>query len=142
MTGDLTINSIDAWDEWGVAMDKGFIQALDTPAPMKDYQKNVSRAENGSRYVVASPYLAERDVTLGFTILGTSTDDYNAKKAAFMAVLQAGNVTIQTPALEGVFRLIYTGKSTSYTLSRSRLVGTIKAKFVEPDPTDRKEAKA
>ena len=36
MIGDLYINGQDAWITWGVNMGDGFLDAIDSFAPMKD----------------------------------------------------------------------------------------------------------
>lgn len=138
MTGQLYINGKDAWTTWGVRMGDGFLDALDAPLPMKDYIENESRLEHGKRVITTGARVDSREVTLGFTIAGTSESDYRAKKKAFLSELQQGPFTVEVPALgEEVYRLVYTGKSVSYGLSLGRTFGHFSMKATEPDPTDR-----
>ena len=138
MTGDLFINGKDAYATWGVNMGNGFLDALDAPLPMKEYIENSSRAEHGKQVITANARVDSREVTLEFTIAGTSEQDYRAKKNAFCAELQEGALALRVPALgTQSFRLVYTGKSAGYGLSLDRCFGRISAKFTEPDPTDR-----
>lgn len=138
MTGQLYINGKDAWTTWGVRMGDGFLDALDAPLPMKDYIENESRLEHGKRVITTGARVDSREVTLGFTIAGTSESDYRAKKKAFLSELQQGLFTVEVPALgEEVYRLVYTGKSVSYGLSLGRTFGHFSMKATEPDPTDR-----
>lgn len=136
MLGDLYINSQDAWGQWGVAMGDGFIENLLLPAGTKDFIENESRLENGKRVIYNNPKVASREVTLTFNIHGDTTTEYLANYKAFVAILQAGKVTVRVPAISMTFTLIYK-KSTSFALGRSRRSSRLVVKFEEPDPTDR-----
>ena len=138
MKGDLIINNQDAWDVWGVNMGDGFLDAIDGFAPMKDYIDNDSRLEHGRRVLVVNPRVASRDLTLHFTIMGSNEAEFRAKRKSFEAELRKGFVEIIVPALgEDVYRLVYTGKSVSYNMSRSRCFCTFSSKFEEPNTMDR-----
>ena len=138
MTGQLFINNKDAFTPWGVRMGSGFLDALDGFLPMKDYIENDSRLEHGKRMITTNAKVASRDITLEFTIEGTSESDYRTKKKALQSELQAGAFTLKVPALgSDVYHLVYTGKSVSYGLSLSRCFGKLSAKFTEPTPMDR-----
>ena len=140
MTGELYINGKDAWTTWGVNMDEGFIDALDAPLPMKDYIEDESRLEHGKRVITDNARVDSRDITLGFTITGTSESDYRTKKSAFQTELQKGSFTVRIPALgTQVYKMLYTGKSISYGLSLNRRFGHFTMKATEPNPTDRSE---
>lgn len=136
MTGDLYINSQDAWDTWKVAMGDGFIENLLLPAGTKDFIENDSRLENGKKVVFNSPKVASREVTLTFNIHGDTTSEYLSNYKAFVSALQAGKVTVRVPAVGMTFTLVYK-KSTSFALGRSRMNSRLAVKFEEPDPTDR-----
>lgn len=136
MTGDLYINSQDAWSTWKVAMGDGFIENLLLPAGMKDFIENESRLENGKKVVFNSPKVASREVTLTFNIHGDTTSEYISNYKAFVSALQAGKVTVRVPAVGMTFTLVYK-KSTSFALGRSRMNSRLAVKFEEPDPTDR-----
>lgn len=138
MTGELYINSKDAWLTWGVNMGEGFMDAIDSFAPMKDYIENDSRLEHGKTVLVTSPKVAARDLTLHFTIKGSDEADFRTKRKAFEAELQKGQLTVRVPVLGGEnYRLIYSGKSVNYGLSVTRSFCTISAKFEEPNPMNR-----
>lgn len=139
MTGELFINGKDAWVTWGVNMGEGFLDILDAPLPMKDYIQDESRLEDGVRIDTADPKVASREITLGFTIMGSSESDYRSKKAAFQTELQKGKFTVKVPALSSaIYNLVYTGKSISYGLSKRRDFGHFTMKCTEPNPADRK----
>ena len=138
MKGELIINNKDAWTQWGVNMGDGFIDTLDAPLPMKDYIENESRLEDGKRVLTTNVKKDSREITLSFTITGTSESDYRAKKKAFETELYNGALTISVPKIStDVYHLIYTGKNVSYGLSLDRCFGNFSAKFEEPNPSDR-----
>lgn len=139
MKGELFINGKDAWNEWGVTMGNNFFDAIDAPAPKKEYIKNDSRMEDGVRYADFVPKTASRQFSLHFTIKGVSEADYRKKKNAFIAELEMGTVEMTIPCLDAnvVYRLKYLGSGISYGLSRDRKFGTFASKFEEPNPKDR-----
>ena len=140
MTGELFINSKDAWDTWGVNMGEGFLDALDAPLQMKEYIENESRLEHGKRVITDNAKVDSREITLQFTIEGSSESDYRAKKKAFQTELEKGAVNIKIPALGSeVYKLVYLGKSISYGLSLDRCFGKVSSRFEEPNPMDRSE---
>lgn len=138
MTGELYINEKDAWTTWGVNMGEGFLDAIDAPLPMKEYVEDESRLEDGIRIDTGNPKVDSREITLGFTIMGSSETDYRSKKSAFQTELQKGAFTIRIPALgTQKYKMVYTGKSISYGLSRRRGFGHFTMKCTEPNPADR-----
>lgn len=140
MTGELYINGKDAWVTWGVNMGDGFLDALDAPLQMKEYIENESRLEHGKRMITANAKVDSREITLGFTIMGTSESDYRTKRKAFLSELQAGAFTVNVPKLGAdLYKLVYTGRSISYGLSADRTFGHFTMKATEPNPADRAE---
>lgn len=138
MTGDLYINGQDAWITWGVNMGDGFLDAIDSFAPMKDYIENDSRLEHGKRILVVDPKVASREMTLHFTIMGNHVFDYRERRRKFEAELQKGIVDIHVPALgKTVYHLVYLGKSISYAMNARRTFSAFSAKFEEPNPRNR-----
>lgn len=140
MTGDLFINGKDALETWGARMGDGFLDAIDGFNQMKDYIENESRLEHGKRVITDNARVDSREITLQFTIEGSSESDYRSKKKAFQTELEKGAVNIKVPVLGNeVYKLIYLGKSVSYGLSLDRCFGKISSKFEEPNPMDRNE---
>lgn len=138
MKGELLINGKDAWTTWGVCMGDGFLDSIDAPLPMKDYIENESRLEHGKRVITDNAKLDSRELTLAFTITGSSENDYKEKKKAFQTELVQGEMTVKVPALGNeVYKLVYLGKNISYGLSLGRCFGKFSAKFEEPNPTNR-----
>lgn len=140
MTGDLIINGKDAFSTWGVRMGDGFLDAIDGFNQMKDYIENESRLEHGKRVITDNAKVDSREITLQFTIEGSSESDYRSKKKAFQTELEKGAVSIKIPVLGSeVYKLVYLGKSISYGLSLDRCFGKVSSKFEEPNPTERSE---
>jgi len=140
MTGDLLINGKDAFSTWGVRMGDGFLDAIDGFNEMKDYIENESRLEHGKRVITDNAKVDSREITLQFTIEGSSESDYRAKKKAFQTELEKGAVNIKIPALgDEIYKLIYLGKSISYGMSSDRCFAKVSSKFCEPNPMDRSE---
>lgn len=136
MTGDLLINGKDAFSTWGVRMGDGFLDAIDGFNEMKDYIENESRLEHGKRVIIDNAKVDSREITLQFTIEGSSESDYRSKKKAFQTELEKGAVNIKVPVLGNeVYKMIYLGKSVSYGLSLDRCFGKVSSKFEEPNPT-------
>lgn len=140
MTGDLFINGKDAWNTWGVRMGYGFLDAIDSFNEMKDYIEDESRLEHGKRLITENVRVSSREITLQFTIEGSSENDYRIKKKSFQEELEKGNVNIKVPILGNeIYRLVFLGKSISYGLSPDRCFGKVSSKFCEPNPTNRNE---
>lgn len=140
MTGDLLINGKDALETWGVRMGNGFLDTIDGFNEMKDYIENESRLEHGKRVITDNAKVDSREITLQFTIEGSSENDYRSKKKSFQTELEKGAVNIKVPVLGNeVYKLVYLGKSISYGLSPDRCFGKVSSKFEEPNPMDRSE---
>lgn len=121
-------------------MGDGFLDAIDGFNQMKDYIENESRLEHGKRVITDNAKVDSREITLQFTIEGSSESDYRSKKKAFQTELEKGAVSIKIPALGSeVYKLVYLGKSISYGLSLDRCFGKVSSKFEEPNPTERSE---
>lgn len=134
---DLLINGKDALQVWGVRMGDGFLDAIYSPSPLKEFIANKSRLENGKRVIHGNPKIDERDVTLTFNVEGASQTDYLTKYKAFKTELEKGKVEIRVPELgEEIYRLTYQ-KSVTFAMNASRTFSKISCKFNESNPSDR-----
>lgn len=70
---DLLINGKDTAQNWGVYMGDGFIDAIETPAPLKDFLSFSSRVLDGQTIDTDNVKVDARDVTLKFRIFGSET---------------------------------------------------------------------
>ncbi|EKJ91760.1 hypothetical protein QR305_02018 [Bacteroides finegoldii] len=135
---DLLINGRDAYAVWGVRMGDNFLDVVGSSVPIKELIENKSRVEHGKRVIINNPKLDERELTLTFTIEGSSQSDYQVKKTSFFEELYKGVITVQIPANSSdIYHLIYLGKSVTYAQSLDRTFGRISAKFCEPNPAVR-----
>lgn len=140
MKGDLIINRKDAFTTWGIRMGEGFLDALGSSVPMKEFIVNKSRLEHGKRVITTTPKVDERELTLSFTIEGVTASDYQEKKKAFFEELYKGVIDIQVPLVSSeIYHLIYLGKNITYAQSLDRTFGKVSAKFSEPNPDNRTE---
>lgn len=140
LTPTVSGNSLDAvtWEDNGVRMGEGFIDALTEPLSLKDFIVNESRLEHGKR-ITGTPKIASREVVLCFTIEGSSPTDFRNKKNKFLKMLYSGPITLEVPKeSEDVYRLIYTGKGSEYGVNIARTFCKMMLKFEEPNPADRR----
>lgn len=139
-TPELRINgSSTVYEDYGVRMGEGFIDALTEPLSLKANIENESRLEHGKRVVVEKePKFAAREVTLDFTISGTSPMDFLKKKNDFLAIMYGGEITLEVPQVSNeVYHLIYQGKGSEYSMNVQRTFCHMMLKFEEPNPAKR-----
>lgn len=136
MKGELYINEKDAWVHWGVNMGDGFLEALLTPSPMKEYIENKSRLTDGKQMLYRNPRVDERDVQLTVTLEGDTQQQYLERYENFMRDISQGEIRLRLPVLGRTFKLYYKNAPTkmgNYGLK----FGKFDLGFCEPDPTDR-----
>ena len=133
MTGELFINSKDAWTNWGVCLEDGSEDKLLMAVPMKEYISNKSRAENGKRVLTTTPLKDERDVTLVFCFVNNGID-FITRYNSFIAELYLGAITLRVKRPNIVFNLLY---QSSTSLSSISYLGKVAVSFNEPNPVNR-----
>lgn len=122
----------------GVRPGKDFKDSLLAPLEAKEYVYNESRLEDGIRVFNTPIKYKSRSLTLEFQITGSTKADMEARKQRLYDMFSMGTVDIEVPEFcSGVFHLIYTGKSPSYSSGLSGCACKIKVGFDEPNPTDR-----
>lgn len=137
---ELIINGNNrVYERYGVRMGEGFIDTLTEPLSLKDNIENESRLEHGKRIIVEeTPKFSSREVLLDFTITGESQADFLAKKNGFLAMMYKGVVTIEVPQVsDEVYRLVYRGKGSEYSMNTQRTFCHMILKFEEPNPGNR-----
>lgn len=135
----VTINGKDAKNTWGIVFDSSSVSALMTPAGMKDYIENSSRAEHGKR-VITNETLAKvdsRSVTLTFSLHANAEDVFFTKYASFCDEIQkTGELKIVLSVQPTVaYKLLYKS-CTQFTQYNNRLA-KFSLKCEEPNPKDR-----
>ena len=136
MTGDLFINGIDAYS-LGVTMCDGFIDALLSYAPMKEYIKNTSRVCDGQEIINKNPKIDERTVSLTFGIEGSDMKVYLYNLKAFYSEIKKGLVRISIPSLGSEVYNLYYSKPMSFNGNVNKTFSKVTLQFVEPNPSNR-----
>lgn len=134
--GELFINGKDAYVTWGISMDTSSLSALMTPAPNKDYIRNESRLEDGSRLIYDNPRKGERDLTLSLNLTAKNEDDFFSRYISFCEELEGGVLEISTryqPDI--VYKTVY--KNCSQFTQFMRGMAKFSLKLLEPNPTNR-----
>lgn len=129
------INGVDILT-MGVHIGEDFISELDKLPSMKAYVSNSSRRKDGTSYILNSPKVEERELTLRFVIHGKNPDDYREKRAQFLELIVGKRIRCHVPFLKTTYNLIYTN-CVEYALNRRGNTSRIALKFVEPNPMDR-----
>ncbi len=91
--------------------------------------------EHGKRVIYSNRKVDERELTLTFTIEGTSQSDYISKYKDFITEISNEEVTINVPTLGTEIYHVYYLRSTSYAISRNRMFSKISVRFCEPNPS-------
>lgn len=134
--GELFINGVDAYTEYGVSMQSSGLSALMTPPPNKEVIENKSRQEHGKRVINSNPKIDERDLTLPIHITAKSKEDFLTKYGKFCEVLATGSLEISTSyQSEVVYRTIYLSCSqfAEYRLGLAKFT----LRLNEPNPSNR-----
>lgn len=135
--GELFINNVDAYTEYGMSMTSGALSALMTPAPNKQYIENKSREEHGKR-VIINAKVEERDLSLPFHIVAKSKDDFMEKYSKLCSLLASGKIDIKTKYEPNkVYRTNYISCSqfSEYRFGIAKFI----LKLNEPNPMNRNE---
>ena len=133
MTGDLFINTKDAWTTWGVFLEDGSEDKLLLASPLKDYIGNKSRQDHGKQILATTPRVDERNVTVVFCFANAPTN-FITRYKAFTTELYLGTITLQVVRLGITFNLKYLN---SNALSSMTTLGKVAVTFSEPNPMNR-----
>ncbi len=135
--GQLYINGVDAYTEYGMFMDDTALSTLMTPAPNKEFISNKYRSKDGKRVIKHDPRLDEREITVGFHMTAKTEEQFLANYAKFCEdVLSTGEIVINTSFQPNVwYRCVYL--SCSQFSQYRRELASFSLKLNEPDPSDR-----
>ena len=134
--GELFINGLDAYLEYGLSLESSGLSALMTPPPNKEYIENKSRLEHGKRVVPANPKVDEREVNIICHIKASSKEKFLSQYSKLCEVFAAGKLDISTSYQPNVvYRMIYQSCSqfTEYRLGLAKFT----LRLNEPNPTNR-----
>lgn len=132
MNETVYINSNDAYATYGISFPPEAINAIRTFAGLKDFVKNESRDEHGSRIIAHNPRVSERELTIEMHLSASNEEQFEERRESLKTLLNTGLIVI---GLRGeTYQFIY------QSCSQFAQVGNI-AKFVlklvEPNPTNR-----
>ncbi len=139
LKGQLYINGKDAYTTYGIIMSDTALSTLMTPAPSKDYITNSSRLVDGKRVFKGNVKMAEREMTLPFSMSAKDRDIFLSNYAKFCEeVLAKGEMVLHTSFLPNIwFRCIYISCTQFSQFLREMALFSLKLN--EPDPSNRGE---
>lgn len=94
MTGDLYINGLDAYVNWGVGLEMGALEALMSFKPNKEPVTNKNVTAEGSYYVCGAGLTDERTVSIPIHIVSQDRADFLIKLSGFYETIKSGLITI------------------------------------------------
>lgn len=134
--GELYINGVDAYTEYGMSLESSALSALMTPPPNKELIENKSRLEHGKRVVNTNPKVDERELNLQFHITAKNRTDFLNKYSKLCGLLESGEIEIKTSYQSDVlYRMNYISCT---QFSQFRLgMAKFTLRLNEPNPKNR-----
>lgn len=131
MKGQLYIDGIDLYDEYGVWVAEGGFDELLAFPPMVDPEKNIWPEMDGVEVDLSNPTLSGKEVTIPFVASGPGADP----EGLMMYVSRPGYRTVRVPALGREWRLRLLSQSSNEIHGRdgSRL-GSFSLRFADDFP--------
>lgn len=136
--GQLYINDVDVYEQYGVSMDNNALSALMTPVARKAWVKNETRTEAGTQYLLSEvPKAKERELTIGLHMFASNEEQFMERYLAFVTILsQSALLKIRTSfQSDVVYRCVY-DSCTQFTQFR-REYAYINLKVIEINPENR-----
>ena len=134
--GQLFINNVDAYTEYGVSLSDTAIANLMSPPAMKEDIVNESRLEHGRRHTSTGNKMQERELSLPIHLIASSQADYLDKHGRFLTLLKGVELTITTSFQSGVvyhLRYVNCTQFTQFLNGMAKLM----LRVVEPNPDNR-----
>lgn len=130
---------VDIYQEYGASFIKGSYTKLIMRQQVKEYVKNESRLQNGSRYLLGSDYTKYKEKTTRCDILieATSESDLTNKIEGFTDFMATGSLWLKIPSKYRVLKLVYNDIQYKDEYRGNKVIFTIE--LIEPDVTDRIE---
>lgn len=136
--GQLYINDLDAYTEYGISLNEAGLSTLITFPERKDFVKNEVRTEHGTRYnLTTPPCIKEREVTLFFHLYANNSAQFDERMNKLKELFtETAEIKLRTSYETNVcYRLLYVS-CTQLTQLRKEYA-LIGIKFVEPNPNNR-----
>jgi hypothetical protein len=134
--GELTINGIDAYTEWGVTLTDSGLTALMTPTGMKTPVENSSTLQHGKRPFLTGLKQDSRTVSLPINLTAPDKATFFARYASFCATLATGVLDIESSYQPGVIYHTYY-QSCSQFSEFAQEMASFTLKLTEYDPSNR-----
>lgn len=130
---------VDIYQVYGASFIRGSYTKLIMRQQVKDYVKNESRLQHGSRYLVGSDYTKYKEKTTRCDILieASSESDLSDKIENFTDFMSTGSIWLKIPSKYRVLKLVYSDIQYKDEYRGNKVIFTIE--LIEPDVTDRIE---
>lgn len=98
----------DCWEQWGVGLDEGALDALMGFRPNKEPVVNKNVTAEGAYYVTGAGLVDERNVNIPFHIVAIDFADFLLKRNGFYQAIKSGLVTfkIEKP-VQAIYKMYY-----------------------------------
>ena len=136
-TGEVFINDLDAFENWGISFTDKSLSTLMEPEPLKNPVENKSTTMDGKQIrKEAQPKVDERDLTLAVQLYARNRTELFSRLKSFKTELKKRRVVIRTKYEPGVYYRCDYQSCTQYT-SFHRGLATFSLKLNEPNPNNR-----
>ena len=136
-TGEVFINDLDAFENWGISFTDKSLSTLMEPEPLKNPVENKSTTRDGKQIrKEAQPKVDERDLTLAVQLYARNRTELFSRLKEFKTELKKRRVVIRTKYEPGVYYRCDYQSCTQYT-SFHRGLATFSLKLNEPNPNNR-----
>lgn len=136
MSEIVRINGYDAQAQYGVVFPPSAINAIMTPASLKEFVTNESRDEDGSRIIFHNPRQAQRELTIEMHLHASSQQQLISRYKQLIRIFEAGMFTIELVDRNpgDIYRFIY---ESCNSFSMGERLAKFVLKLIEPNPTNR-----
>lgn len=136
-TGEVFINDLDAFENWGISFTDKSISTLMEPEPLKNPVENKSTTRDGKLIRKEDqPKVDERDLTLAVQLYARNRTELFSRLKSFKTELKKRRIVIRTEYEPGVYYRCDYQSCTQYT-SFHRGLATFSLKLNEPNPNNR-----
>jgi hypothetical protein len=136
-TGEVFINDLDAFENWGISFTDKSLSTLMEPEPLKNPVENKSTTRDGKQIrKEAQPKVDERDLTLAVQLYARNRTELFSRLKSFKTELKKRRIVIRTKYEPGVYYRCDYQSCTQYT-SFHRGLATFSLKLNEPNPNNR-----
>lgn len=135
MSEIVRINGYDAQTQYGVVFPPSAINAIMTPASLKEFVINESRDEDGSRIIFHNPRQAQRELTIEMHLHASSQQQLISRYKQLIRIFESGMFTIELERNPGdIYHFIY---ESCNSFSMGEKLAKFALKLIEPNPTNR-----